>query len=145
MEPSTSFDLSGLELADSAIFTVQHADGEDFIGADGENPITVEFYGPGTPQSIKALHTAGTKVALNMRAAFLGKVDKGAAKQADEDEIAKIVAHVKQINNSGDVTAKALFSNPRLIHVRQDANKFLANNVNFKKGSTVTSPSTSDN
>jgi hypothetical protein len=142
---SNAFDLSGLDLADSAIFTVQHPDGEEFIGADGVNPVTVEFYGPGTPQSVKALHKAGLKVALAMRASLFGKVDKDAAKQADEDDIAKVVAHVKQINNAGAITALELFGKPSRIHVRQDALKFLSNHANFKRGSTVTSPSTSDN
>ncbi len=131
------FDIANLELEDTAILTVQNAAGtDDLIGADGKNPITIELYGSGSAQMIKAQHKAGQAAQQRVQAMIRGKVDPKAAEKADTEQTEKLVACTKAIHNLGDLTATALYSNPKLGYITRQVVKFLDDDANFAKGST---------
>jgi len=137
------FDVSKYELDETAIHTVQNAKGDDdLIGADGVNPVTIELYGSGSRQAVKALHKAGQQAQLRLQALFRGKVDKRAAEAADSEMVEKLVACTKAINNF-PVPAADLYANPKLGYITKGVIKFLEDDANFAKGSSVNSPSTS--
>jgi len=137
------FDVSKYELEETAIHTVQNAKGDDdLIGADGVNPVTIELYGSGSRQAVKALHKAGQQAQLRLQALFRGKVDKRAAEDADAEMVEKLVACTKAINNF-PVLAGDLYANPKLGYITKGVIKFLEDDSNFAKGSSVNSPSTS--
>ena len=137
------FDVSKYELEETAIHTVQNAKGDDdLIGADGVNPVTIELYGSGSRQAVKALHKAGQQAQLRLQALFRGKVDKRAAEAADSEMVEKLVACTKAINNF-PVLAGDLYANPKLGYITKGVIKFLEDDSNFAKGSSVNSPSTS--
>lgn len=146
MEPIAAqqpFDVSKFELEETAILTVQNAKGDDdLIGADGVNPVTIELYGSGSRQAVKALHKAGQQAQLRLQALFRGKVDKRAAEAADEEMVQKLVACTKAINNF-PIEPEALYSNTKLGYITKGVIKFLDDDSNFAKGSPTTSPSTS--
>ncbi|HJW51461.1 MAG TPA: hypothetical protein VJ501_05570, partial [Burkholderiaceae bacterium] len=78
------FDLSKFELDDTAVMTVTTPSGEEMIGEDGVNPITIEAWGPGTKQAIKAQHKAGQAAQRRIQDAWRQKVDPKAAEKADQ-------------------------------------------------------------
>jgi hypothetical protein len=143
MEPD--FDISKYELEETATLTVQNAKGDDdLIGADGKNPVTIELYGSGSRQAIKALHRAGQQAQLRFQALFRGKVDKRAAEDADAEMVEKLVACTKAINNF-PIEPKSLYSNPKLGYITKAVIKFLDDDGNFAKPSSASSPSTFGN
>lgn len=137
------FDLSKYELEETATHVVQNARGDDdLIGADGINPVTIELYGSGSRQAIKALHKAGQQAQLRLQALVRGKVDKRAAEVADQEMVEKLVACTKAINNL-PVPAAELYANPKLGYITKGVIKFLDDDANFAKPSSASSPSTS--
>ena len=133
----TQFDVSAYELEETAVLTVQNAKGDDdLIGADGKNPVTIELYGGGSRQAVKALHKAGMQAQLRMQALFRGKVDKKAAEIADAEMAEKLAGCTKAINNF-PVEPLALYSNPKLGYITKQVQKFLDEDANFAKPSTA--------
>ncbi len=138
-----TFDITKFELEETAIYTVQNAKGDDdLIGADGINPVTIELYGSGSRQMVKALHKAGMQAQLRMQALFRGKVDKRAAEAADAEMVEKLVACTKAIYNF-PVEPAVLYANPKLGYITKGVIKFLDDDGNFTKGSPTISVSTS--
>src|SRR3990167_9668345 len=138
----SDFDISAYELEETAVLTVQNANGDDdLIGADGVNPVTIELYGGGSRQAIKALHKAGQQAQLRLEALFRGKVDKRAAEAADEEMAEKLAAFTKQITNF-PVEPLALYSNPKLGYITKQVAKFLDDDANFSKKPSSKSVST---
>lgn len=138
------FDVSAYELDETATLTVQNAKGDDdLIGADGVNPVTIDLYGSGSRQAVKALHKAGQQAQLRLQALFRGKVDKRAAEAADAEMVEKLTACTRVINNF-PVEPAALYANTKLGYITKQVIKFLDADENFAKGSLTASPSTSD-
>lgn len=138
------FDLSKYELEETAVLTVQNARGDDdLLGADGVNPVTIELYGSGSRQAVKAAHKAGQQAQLRLLAMMRGKVDKRAAEAADEEMVQKLVACTKSINNF-PVAAADLYANVKLGYITRQVVKFLDDDANFAKVSSTASSSTSD-
>jgi radical SAM superfamily enzyme with C-terminal helix-hairpin-helix motif len=132
-----SFDLSQYELEETATMTIQNAAGtDDLIGADGVNPATIEGYGSGSTKMVKALHKAGQAAQKRVQAMMRGKIDPKAAEIADAEEVEKLVAVTKSINNLGNITPQELFSNPKLGYIKRQYIRFLDDDANFSKGNT---------
>ncbi len=132
-----SFDLSKYELEDTSILTVQNAKGDDdLIGADGTNPVTIELYGGGSRQMVKALHKAGNAAQMRIQQLVRGKVDKNAAEKADAEMVEKLVACTKVINNF-PVAPADLYANPKLGYITKQVQKFLDDDGNFSKASAT--------
>ena len=131
------FDISQYELDETATLTVQNAKGDDdLIGADGKNPVTMELYGGGSRQMVKALHKAGQAAQLRLQGMIRGKVDKRAPEAADAELVEKLTACTKVINNF-PVPPADLYANPKLGYITKQVVAFLDNDANFAKASTT--------
>jgi len=138
------FDVTRFELEETATLTVQNAKGDDdLIGADGVNPVKIVAYGGGSRQAVKALHKAGQQAQLRLQALMRGKVDKKAAEVADAELVEKLVGHTKEIINF-PIEPAALYANPKLGYITKQFARFVDDDANFAKPSSVTSLSTSD-
>jgi hypothetical protein len=74
-----------------------------------------------------------------------GKTSKTAAEDADREQIDKLVAFTRAINNFPiEGGAEALYANPKLGYIRKQVEDFLGEPGNFSKPSTTNSASTSD-
>lgn len=131
------FDLTKYELDETATLVVQTAKGdEDLIGADGVNPITIELYGSGSRQAVKAAHKAGQAAQLRLQGLVRGKVDKRAAENADAEMQEKLVACTASITNF-PVEPAALYANPKLGYITKQVIRFLDDDSNFVKPSSA--------
>lgn len=124
------FDLSKFELDDTATMTVTTPSGEEMIGEDGVNPITIEAWGPGTKQAIRAQHKAGQAAQRRIQDAWRQKVDPKAAEKADQERVDKAVAMTKRINNLS-LSPEELFGNPKLGYILRAYEQFLDQESNF--------------
>lgn len=137
------FDVSQYELEETAVLTVQNAKlDDDLIGADKKTPVTIVLYGGGSRQMVKALHKAGQQAQLRLQGMLRGKVDKRAPELADQEMVEKLTACTQAINNF-PVPPADLYANPKLGYITKQVVKFLDDDANFAKPSSVTSPSTS--
>lgn len=137
------FNISQLELEDTATLTVQNARGDDdLIGADGVNPVQIVAYGAGSKEAVRALHKAGQQAQLRMQALLRGKVDKQAAEAADKEQVEKLAALTKEIINL-PITPADLYANPRLGYITRQFAKFVEDDANFAKVSPNPSGGTS--
>ncbi len=133
-----TFDITAYELEETAVLTLLNAKSDDdLIGADGTNPVTIELYGGGSRQMVKAQHKAGQAAQLRLQQLVRGKVDKRAAETAEEEMVEKLVACTKAINNF-PVEPGALYSNAKLGYITKQVLKFLDDDSNFSKPSATT-------
>lgn len=131
------FDLTKYELDETATLVVQNAKGDDdLIGADGVNPITIELYGSGSRQMVKALHKAGQAAQLRLQGLVRGKVDKNAAANADAEMTEKLVACTASISNF-PIEPADLYNNPKLGYITKQVIRFLDDDSNFVKPSSA--------
>lgn len=136
-----TFDVTQYELEETGILTVQNAKGDDdLIGADGINPVTIELYGAGSRQMVKALHKAGNAAQLRIQALVRGKSDKKAAENADAEMVEKLVTCTKAINNF-PIAPADLYANIKLGYITRQVQKFLDEDANFAKAPSNSSPS----
>jgi hypothetical protein len=139
------FDVSKYELEDVSVLTVQNVKGtDDLIGADGVNPVTIELYGNGSEPAVKAEHKSAYQQQLRQMGLLRGKVDKRAGVVADQEEVDRLCARTKAINNFPLKPAE-VYANTRLIYITKQVQAWIANDANFAKPSSASSPSTSGN
>lgn len=129
------FDLSVYQIDQTGTLTVMNVkrDGE-LIGADGVNPVTIEVYSSGSPQAVKALHRAGQALQRRMRETIQGKLDPQAAIKAEAEQVDKLVAFTKSINNF-PVDPRTLYSDPSLGWIARQVDAFISDDANFSKPS----------
>lgn len=108
-----AFNLSQYELLESATMIVTTPAGDEMIGEDGENPVTIDAWGPGTKQAIRAQHRAGQAATRRIQDAWRQKIDPKAAEKADQERVDKACALTRRINNLS-LTPEEFFSNPKL-------------------------------
>lgn len=138
------FDVSAYELEDVATLVVQNAKGNDVLLYKG-NPVTIELFGSGSRQAVKALHKAGQQAQIRLQQLLRGKTDPQAAETADREMVEKLVACTSKINNfpvKGGATG--LYTNPKLGYITKQVTAFLSDDANFAKPSTTASASSSD-
>jgi hypothetical protein len=124
------FDLSQYELDDTATMIVTTPKGDEMIGEDGVNPITIEAWGPGTKQAVKAQHRAGQAAQRRIQDAWRQKVDPKAAEKADQERVDKACAMTKRINNLS-ISPEEFFGNPKLGYVLRAYEQWLDAEQNF--------------
>lgn len=135
------FDISKYELEETATLIVQNAKGDDdLVGADGINPVTIELYGGGSRQMVKAQHKAGNAAQMRIQQLIRGKADKKAAENADAEMVEKLVTCTKAINNF-PIAPADLYANIKLGYITRQVQKFLDEDANFAKAPTSSSPS----
>lgn len=135
-EGQEAFDVSQFELEDVAVLTVQNAAGTGDLLYGGK-PVTIELYGPGSPQAVKADHKAGRAEAARLKRVMGGKMAKDEAEQADAEQVERLVARTRAINNFPiPGGAQAIYSNQRLGYIKRQVQRFLAEEANFAKASS---------
>lgn len=140
-----TFDISKLEITDTADYHVTDAAGNPQF--DGDKPITITIYGQGSAKAIKAQHTYTEKTSARTAAVMHGKTQKGAeeAKIADRaDFLASITVSLNGFTYGGKAgfeAYKALYSNPKLGHIADGVEKTYIDRGNFMQSSAMSLPS----
>jgi hypothetical protein len=130
------FDIASLEVAETGTLDVLDVKQEPLLGIGGK-PVSIELYGPGSQQYVRA--KAKTEAAIQTRAmaAVRGKVAKDAATENRRLVAEQLAACTKAIHNlPGD--ALAIYSNPKLGYITEQAEKFVQDWANFPSASTTT-------
>lgn len=128
-----TFDVSQYELEDTAVMTVKNARGDDeLLGTDGK-PVTVEFYSPGSPQGVKALHKSSRAAQMRMFASMRGEFKSDDAANADREQAEKLAAFTKSISENFPMAPLAIFSNPKLCYWNKQAEEWIGKLGNFTK------------
>lgn len=128
---ATNKDLSAFETIDAAILTLEHPRGGDLIGVDGKNPVTIEVYGPGTAEYVRAKHKLDINTQARTVAAFQNKSSRNAAEEAFNDEAAFLAAVTKSVNNFPESDPGKIYSNRKLSYIADQVNRFLGKTENF--------------
>lgn len=138
------FTLADYELEDTATLVVQNAKKTgDLIGMDGRSPVTIDLYGSGSRQAVKALHRAGLVAQRRLHDVVRGKLDPKAAEKADEEMVEKLAACTAAIHNFPVTDAIELYRNPKLGYITKQVTAFLDEDANFAKASHDNSASMS--
>lgn len=122
------FDLSQFEASDTGILEVQNQKDDGPLMFNGQ-PVTIELYGPGSDQYAKAQSKIESAGQARLFAAARGKA-KDAAAEARKDQIEKLVACTKSINNF-PVSAAALYENRKLGYITNQVARYLEDWGNF--------------
>jgi hypothetical protein len=128
------FDLAQFEVADVGVLEVQNAAGEPLLR--GGQPVRFHLYGPGSAQFVAI--TAKLEAAAQARtfAALRGKAKGNATEEQRADQITKLVACTRDIENfpvAGG--ARAIYENPRLGYITNQVQRFLDDWANFAPAS----------
>lgn len=124
-EKSEKFDLSSFELADTATMEVMTKKG-DPMEWEGK-PVTIEFYGPGSDRSAQWERKQAKEQQDRAMKMARGKTVESDPHKEQADRLAFMT---KQINNL-PVTPAELFGNRRMMHVSDQAARFLVDLSNF--------------
>lgn len=134
--PLDAFNVSDFELEDTAVLTVQNAAGTGDLIHRGK-PVTIELYGSGSREAVRAMHKAGQSAQLRLQALMRGKVDPKAAEKADEEMVEKLAACTKAVVNFPiEGGARAIYANPKLGYITKQVVRFLDDDANFAKASS---------
>lgn len=141
--------IKSLAISATAVMTVRNAAGEPLSDTAG-NPITITLYGPGSKQYQAAKHRAedrnNTRTFARMQGKSEGKISV-TEKLAERAEF--LAACTVGFNGFGfnDLTGHeahlATYADIEIGHIADDAEKFLAERVNFLPRPANSSSSTS--
>lgn len=127
------FDITQFELTDISKMTVQLPNGDDMI-VDGK-PFIINFYGPGTEQSVKAKHKAENLNNSRLQSMIKGKTLQGASELGEKEVNDRLVACTHSFENF-PLTPAEVYANPKLSYIKKQVIKFLDDEANFMKKST---------
>jgi hypothetical protein len=124
------FDLSAFQLVNTAILEVENPKGDPllFNGA----PVTITLYGPGSKEYKNAKYKLENANQTRSIAMLRGKTSKTAAEDQEKANAEFLAACTAQVDNF-PITggALALYSNPGLVYITDQVNKFLGDAENF--------------
>lgn len=111
--------------------TVQNAkkDG-DLLGTDG-NPVTIDIYGSGSRQAVKAALKAGRDSQARLQAIVRGRIDPKAPEKAEEEQNERLVLCTARISPNFPVSPMELYENPKLGYIKRQVLAFLEDDANF--------------
>jgi len=142
------FDISTLEITDTAKYHVTAADGTEQFDDKGRE-VTITIAGPGTDKAMRAQHVRDEKQATRSVALLTGKSQKN-AEEAKRVERAEFLAAITESfdnftygGKAGYEAYKALYLNPKLGHIADGVEKTFNDRGNFMPASSTNSPSTS--
>ena len=121
--------LAQFETIDTAILTVENPKGGDLL-FNGQ-PVTIELFGPGTTEFVRAKHKLDTNTQARTVAAFQNKPSRHAAEEAFRDEAEFLAGVTKSINNFPLTNALEVYSNRKLSYIADQVNRFLGKTENF--------------
>lgn len=136
-----AFDILSLEIADTTTVEVTNAAGTPQY--DGDTPMTITIYSPGTPEGIKAQHLRDERSSTRAVAMMTGKTEKGAGLAKLQERAEFLASITKSLNGwnyagkQGYESFKALYSNPKLGHVADAVEKAFSDRGNFMPGAAT--------
>lgn len=126
----TPFDLSAFEAADIGVLDVQNPAGEPLL-FNGQ-PVQIHMHGPGSDVYVRVQAKIDAAAQARTFAALRGKPSKTGVDDAREDQITKLVACTAEVVNFPiPGGADALYRNPRLGYITNQASRFLEDWGNF--------------
>lgn len=129
-QETTPFDLSAYEAAEVGVLAIETPTGEPMLHAG--RPVRIHLYGPGSAEFVRI--TAKLDAASQARtfAALRGKGSKNAADEQKADQVTKLVACTREIENFPiPGGARAVYENPRLGYITAQVQRFLEDWANF--------------
>lgn len=137
------FDLSKLEITDSAEYHVTDAKGDPQYD-DAGNPITITVTSPGTKEAVRAQFKRDQLRSARVLGEMAGKTSKRTAED-EAKERAEFLAEMAGKCNGFEYPggARAMYMNPKLGHITEGVEKFFNDRGNFAPGSSTGSSSTS--
>lgn len=134
------FDITQLETTDTAKFHVVNAKGAPQY--DGETPITITAYGPGTKRAAEAKHRRDKANTKRVLAGVGGKEEERSEAEERTERAAFLAAVTASLDGfTVDGGAEALFKNPKLRYLADAFEKWWNDSGNFSGDSATTSPS----
>lgn len=141
---TASINLRIFAISATGTMPIRDAAGEPQFAADGETPLSITFHSPGSKAYQRAKHAADQRNNDRVMARMQGKTtDKQTAEEKAAERAELLAACTISINGAdldgetGHTAWKALYSDPELGHIADDADKFLADRGNFKKTSST--------
>lgn len=124
------FDLSAYEAAEIGILSVETPAGEPMLYAG--QPVRFHLYGPGSAQAVSITAKLDAAAQARTFAALRGKANKGAADEQKADQVTKLVACTREVENFPvPGGARAIYENPRLGYITNQVQRFLDDWANF--------------
>jgi hypothetical protein len=130
---SAHFDVSDIELQDTAVLTVQNLKRDDDLLVNGK-PVRITIYGPGSKQGVRATYRAQSQMQLRLMSASRGKFDKKGQEQSEAERREKLLAITAGIENL-PFDAADLYKNQKLIDIHDQVDLFFNEKANFSKAS----------
>lgn len=131
-----TFDVSRIELADTASFTLKDAGLSEELVIDGK-PVTVEVYSPGSEQGVNALHKSSRAAQMRMARLMRNEIKKDDAESAEREQAEKLTAFTKGFSDNLPMKPLDVYTNPRLVYISRQVEEFIGKYGNFSKGSSA--------
>ena len=126
---AAQFNIADFEAADTAWLDVQNKKDDGPLLFNGQ-PVRIEVRSPGTKEAMSAQHKIDTSNQAKTFAALRGKAVKDTVDGQIEQRADKLAAVTGVIENF-PVTAKELYSNPKLGYITAQVGKFHEDWSNF--------------
>ena len=123
------FNIAAFEARDTAWLDVQNIKDDGPLLHNGQ-PVRIEIRSPGTKEAMNAQHKAEVSNNAKTFAALRGKVTKDTVDTGIAARAERLEAVTAQIENF-PITAKALYTNPKLGWITAQAEKFANDWANF--------------
>lgn len=123
------FNITDFEAKDTAWLEVQNIKDDGPLLVNGA-PVRIELSSPGTREYLGAQHKAATANDAKTFAALRNKPVKETVESRIEDAAAKPVACTRTIENF-PITARELYTNPKLGWITSQVTKFIEDWANF--------------
>lgn len=127
------FNVSDYELNETATLMVRNAkDDDDLRGTDGQ-PVKITLYGPGSDEHARATHKMSNRATARASSMLRGKNSGSQSEAAEDDQIDFLSAITHSISRNFPIDPRELYANRRLVYIRNQVERFIADNANFSK------------
>lgn len=129
-----AFNLAAFENADNASFTVVDQSGDELV-YNGQ-PVRITMHAAGSQVQVGAERKKLRAAKAALYAGMAGRISKNAEEEEfkrEADYLASCTISVDNFPIPGG--ALAIYSNPKLGYITKQAQKYLADDANFKPGS----------
>lgn len=153
------FDIRKIAIGATGKMPVRDVDGNPVLD-EKKNPLTITFYGPGSREQVRAKAEIQNEIMAEMEAEAEAakeaeKNKKKGGKPAPKPDIDLEAAHKRTAKLLAKLTVsldgfeypggpEAMYLDPTLGHITEDANSWVVKRGNFKPSSASSSASTSD-
>lgn len=130
-----TFDVSSIELADTAPLNIKNSRGDDDLVIDGK-PVVFEIFSPGSAEGQKALLRAGRAAQKRTWRMMREQLDPQDAVDAEREHAEKLAAFTKSVSDNLPLPPLQIYQNPRLCYIARQVDEFIGKLGNFSKGSS---------